>query len=555
MEALKKNPSWKGRRGPVVLVIMDGVGYGKYKEGDAVADSKMDHLTAIRAKSPNTKLKAHGKAVGLPSDDDMGNSEVGHNAMGCGRVFNQGAALVSKSIETGAMFQGNAWKELVSNVKNGEGHTLHFLGLFSDGNVHSHLDHLKAMIKQAKKEGVKKVRVHVLFDGRDVGETSALEYVDPFEAFLKELNDGNFDAKIGSGGGRMWITMDRYGADWSMVDRGWQTHVLGTARQFKTTREAVETYRKEIPGIIDQDLKEFVIAENGKPIGTIEDGDSVVYFNFRGDRALEITAAFEEDKFDKFDRKRRPKVCYSGMMEYDGDLHVPRRYLVNPPSIDRTMGEYLAASGVRTLAISETQKYGHVTYFFNGNRTGKFDDKLENYVEIKSDVLPFEQRPWMKCADIADQVMEAIGSGKYDFIRLNFPNGDMVGHTGVYQAVVCSMEAMDLQLGRIAKAVEEAGAVMVITADHGNSDDMYEHDKKTGKVALHPDGTPKAKTSHSLNPVPCIIYDPEYKGEYKNEPKESCLNEGLGISSIAATCIRLLGYVPPEDYDKSIIRE
>jgi len=553
MEALKKNPSWKGRRGPVVLVIMDGVGYGKYKEGDAVADSKMDHLTAIRAKSPNTKLKAHGKAVGLPSDEDMGNSEVGHNAMGCGRVFNQGAALVSKSIETGAMFQGNAWKELVSNVKGAEGRTMHFLGLFSDGNVHSHLDHLKAMIKEAKKEGVKKVRVHVLFDGRDVGETSALEYVDPFEAFLKELSDNSFDAKIGSGGGRMWITMDRYGADWSMVDRGWQTHVLGTARQFKTTREAVETYRKEIPGIIDQDLKEFVIAENGKPIGTIEDGDSVVYFNFRGDRALEITAAFEEDKFDKFDRKRRPNVCYSGMMEYDGDLHVPRRYLVSPPSIDRTMGEYLAASGVRTLAISETQKYGHVTYFFNGNRTGKFDDKLENYVEIKSDVVPFEQRPWMKCADITDQVIEAVGSGKYDFIRLNYPNGDMVGHTGIYQAVVCSMEAMDIQLGRLAKAVDEAGAVMVITADHGNSDDMFEHDKKTGNVSRKADGTPKAKTSHSLNPVPCIIYDPEYKGEYKNEPKESCLNEGLGISSIAATCIRLLGYVPPQDYDKSII--
>jgi 2,3-bisphosphoglycerate-independent phosphoglycerate mutase len=559
MESLKKNPSWKSRRGPVVLVIMDGVGYGKYKEGDAVADSKMNHLWAIKAKSPNTKLKAHGKAVGLPSDDDMGNSEVGHNAMGCGRVFSQGAALVSKSIETGAMFEGTAWKELVSNVKNedgrrpSDGRTLHFLGLFSDGNVHSHLDHLKAMIKQAKKEGVKRVRIHVLFDGRDVGETSALEYVDPFEAFLKELSDNSFDAKIGSGGGRMWITMDRYGADWAMVDRGWQTHVLGTARQFKTTREAVETYRKEIPGIIDQDLKEFVIAENGKPIGTIEDGDSVVYFNFRGDRALEITAAFEEDKFTKFDRKRRPDVCYSGMMEYDGDLHVPRRYLVEPPSIDRTMGEYLAASGVRTLAISETQKYGHVTYFFNGNRTGKFNDKLENYVEIKSDVVPFEQRPWMKCADIADQVMEAIESGKYDFIRLNFPNGDMVGHTGVYQAVVCSMEGMDLQLGRIAKVVEEAGAVMVITADHGNSDDMYEHDKKTGKVVLHTDGTPKAKTSHSLNPVPCIIYDPEYKGEYKNEPKEGCLNEGLGISSIAATCIHLLGYVPPQDYDKSIL--
>jgi 2,3-bisphosphoglycerate-independent phosphoglycerate mutase len=244
------------------------------------------------------------------------------------------------------------------------------------------------------------------------------------------------------------------------------------------------------------------------------------------------------------------------MMEYDGDTHVPKRYLVSPPAIDRTMGEYLAASGVRTLAISETQKYGHVTYFFNGNRTGKFNEKLEDYEEITSDVVPFEQRPWMKCADIADRVIQAIGSGNYDFIRLNFPNGDMVGHTGVYQAVICSMEAMDIQIGRIRKAIDEAGAVMVITADHGNSDDMYEHDKKTGAVSRKADGTPKAKTSHSLNPVPCIVYDPEYKGEYEagsGDKREGVLNEGLGISSIAATCMELLGFVPPEDYDASVL--
>lgn len=553
VEALKKNPNWKGRRGPVVLVIMDGVGYGKYKEGDAVADSKMYNLEAIKAKSPHTRLKAHGKAVGLPSDDDMGNSEVGHNAIGCGRVFNQGAALVTKSIAAGAIFEGKAWKEIVENAKK-TGGALHFIGLFSDGNVHSHLDHLKAMLQRAKADGLKKVRIHTLFDGRDVGETSALEYIDPFEAFLKELSTGGFDARIASGGGRMWITMDRYGADWSMVDRGWQTHVLGKGRQFVTAREAVETYRKEIPGIIDQDLKEFVIAENGKPIGTIEDGDSVVYFNFRGDRALEMTAAFEQDQFDKFDRVRHPKVCYAGMMEYDGDLHVPARYLVSPPSIDRTMGEYLAASGVRTLAISETQKYGHVTYFFNGNRTGKFNDKLETYVEIRSDVLPFEQRPWMKCAEITDAVLEAIPSGKYDYIRLNYPNGDMVGHTGVYQAVVCSMEAMDLQLGRLAKAVTKAGGVLILTADHGNSDDMFEHDKKTGAAIHKEDGTYKAKTSHSLNPVPCVVYDPECKGEYPAKPGEGSLNEGLGISSLAATCIQLLGFVPPADYDKSVLK-
>ncbi|MDR1220946.1 MAG: 2,3-bisphosphoglycerate-independent phosphoglycerate mutase [Treponema sp.] len=553
MEALKKNPAWKGRKGPVILVIMDGVGYGKYTEGDAVVDAKMDHLNAVKAKAPNTRLKAHGKAVGLPSDDDMGNSEVGHNAMGCGRVFNQGAALVSASIQTGAMFQGKAWKEIIAATTGATSQrvpALHFIGLFSDGNVHSHLDHLKAMIVQAKKDGVKKALVHTLFDGRDVGETSALDYIDPFEDFLKDVSAHGFEAKIASGGGRMWITMDRYGADWNMVRRGWETHAHGAARQFKSAREAVETYRKETPGVIDQDLKEFVVAEDGKPIGAIEDGDAVVYFNFRGDRALEITAAFEEERFTHFDRGRRPAVCYAGMMEYDGDTHVPRRYLVNPPSIDRTLGEYLAASGVRTLAISETQKYGHVTYFFNGNRTGKFDEKLEDYVEIKSDVVPFEQRPWMKCAEITDQVIEAAASGAYDFIRLNFPNGDMVGHTGVYQAVVCSMESMDIQLGRLLKAAEEAGAIMVITADHGNSDDMFEHDKKTGAVVRKADGNPKSKTSHSLNPVPCIVYDPDYKGEYDN----TSLTEGLGVSSIAATCIDLLGFIPPEGYDASIVK-
>ena len=503
MEGLKKNPAWKGRRGPVVLVIMDGVGYGKYQEGDAVAAAQLQYLPALEAQNPHTRLKAHGKAVGLPSDDDMGNSEVGHNAMGCGRVFNQGAALVSQSIESGGMFTGHAWKEVCAAVQSSGG-TLHFIGLFSDGNVHSHVDHLKAMIQRAKQEGIKKVRIHVLFDGRDVGETSALDYLDPFEAFLQAQRSPDFDVRIASGGGRMWITMDRYGANWTMVERGWKTHVHGEARQFASAREAVETYRREIPGIIDQDLKEFTVAEAGVPIGAIHDGDSVVYFNFRGDRALEITAAFENDAFSHFDRGRRPQVCYAGMMEYDGDTHVPRRFLVSPPSINRTMGEYLAAAGVRTLAISETQKYGHVTYFFNGNRTGKFDEALETFQEIKSDVVPFEQRPWMKCAEITDVVAEAMGSGNYDFIRLNYPNGDMVGHTGVYQAVICAMEGMDLQLGRLVKAAQEAGAVLVITADHGNSDDMFEHQKKTGEVVYKADGSPKAKTSHSLKIVSSI---------------------------------------------------
>ncbi|PKL25617.1 MAG: 2,3-bisphosphoglycerate-independent phosphoglycerate mutase [Spirochaetae bacterium HGW-Spirochaetae-3] len=546
--SLVKNNAWHPRRGPVVLVIMDGVGYGKYKEGDAAADADMRHLRSMEKSCPSTRLKAHGKAVGLPSDDDMGNSEVGHNAIGCGRVFAQGAKLVSASIESGAMFRGDTWKKLVSNVNAGDGRALHFLGLFSDGNVHSHIDHLKAMISRAKEDGVRRVRVHVLLDGRDVGEQSALEYLEPFESFLSGLSGGGYDYRIASGGGRQYITMDRYGADWSMVDRGWKAHVLGQGARFKSAKEAVLSYRAEKPSLIDQDMHEFVIEENGTPIGTVEDGDSFVYFNFRGDRALEITAAFEDDDFDHFDRIRRPRIAYAGMMEYDGDLHVPSAYLVSPPSIDRTAGEYLAGSGVPMLAISETQKYGHVTYFFNGNRQGKFDEKLEDYVEIKSDVVPFEQRPWMKTAEITDTVLAAIESGKYRFIRLNYPNGDMVGHTGVYQAVVCGLEGMDLQLERLRLAVLKAGGVLILTADHGNSDDMFEHDKKTGAVTIKADGEPRAKTSHSLNPVPCVVYDPECGGEY-----ESALREGLGISSIAATFIEMLGFEAPEGYDPSVL--
>lgn len=533
------------RKGPVVLLIMDGVGFGKYADGDAVKQAMTKNLDHLMETCPWTKLKAHGTAVGLPSDADMGNSEVGHNAMGCGRVFSQGAKLVASSIESGLMFKGDTWKKLVANVKDNDS-TMHFIGLLSDGNVHSHIKNLMDMIVEAKKEGVKKVRVHALLDGRDVGETSALDYFDPFDKFLKDLSTDGFDARIASGGGRMVITMDRYNANWDMVRKGWETHVLGEGRYFDNAHDAITTLRQET-GAIDQDLPPFVIAKNGKPVGTIEDHDSVILFNFRGDRALEITKAFEAKDLKEFDRKRVPNVEYAGMMEYDGDLHVPHQYLVNPPSIDRTMAEYLCACGVKQFSISETQKFGHITYFFNGNKSGKFDEKLEEYVEIPSDIVPFEQRPWMKCAEIADRVIEEVESGKWQFIKMNFPNGDMVGHTGVFEAVVCSMEALDLQIGRIEEAVRKAGGILVITADHGNADDMIEHNKK-GEASLKANGEPKAKTSHSLNPVPCIIYDPCYNGEYLKE-----LAQGLGISSIATTCIELLGYEKPEGYDPCIV--
>ena len=331
---LEKLKEFKGVEGPVLTIVMDGVGLAPEGPGNAVKRAYTPTLDMLLAKYPWVKLKAHGTAVGLPSDDDMGNSEVGHNAIGSGQVFAQGAKLVSSSIESGKMFTSDTWKALVSNVK--ESGTLHFIGLFSDGNVHSHIDHLKAMIKEAKKEGVKRVRVHILLDGRDVGETSALNYIEPFEEFMASLRDDNFDIKIASGGGRMKITMDRYEADWSMVERGWHTHVLGEGEQFASAADAVNAYREKYH-VIDQDLPPFVIAENGKPVGTIEDGDSVIFYNFRGDRAIEISKAFDQADFDKFDRVRYPKVVYAGMLEYDGDTHIPSRYLVSPPEITNTM--------------------------------------------------------------------------------------------------------------------------------------------------------------------------------------------------------------------------
>ena len=532
--------------GPIVTVVLDGVGISPREDGDAVKAARTPMLDRLFRDHPWMKLRAHGVAVGMPSDDDMGNSEVGHNAMGAGRVFAQGAKLVNHSIATGALWQGKAWQEVVAAAANGK--SLHFIGLFSDGNVHSHMDHLKAMIVRAKQEGVARVRVHILLDGRDVGETSALEYVDPFEAFLADLNKGGFDAAIASGGGRMFVTMDRYEADWQMVARGWALHVRGEGRRFPNARAAIETYRAEMPGVIDQDLPGFVIERDGAPVGPVVDGDAVVFFNFRGDRAIEISRAFTEEPFDKFERGPLPAVTYAGMMQYDGDLKLPKRFLVVPPAIDRTLGEYLARAGVTQYAISETQKYGHVTYFWNGNRSGKFDAKLETYAEIPSDIVPFEQRPWMKCAEITDTLIQAVKSGQYRYLRVNYANGDMVGHTGNFDATIVAIEALDLQLARLIPVILAANGTVMVTADHGNADEMFELDKQ-GNVKRDKNGQTKAKTSHTLNPVPFILITGSANPGWslrKDEPK-------AGLSNIAATVLNLLGFEAPSDYDPSLI--
>lgn len=544
---LKDSKSFKKPQGPVVVVVLDGVGVGPNDEGNAVHLAHTPTLDRLLEKDPHVLLKAHGTAVGLPSDKDMGNSEVGHNALGAGRVFAQGAKLVNKAIESRAIFESGVWKEMIHRCR--EGGALHLIGLLSDGNVHSHIDHLFALIQRAQEQGVKTLYVHPLLDGRDVPERSALQFIDALEDLLSK-HDGQEQRRyrIASGGGRMKVTMDRYEADWEVVEKGWKAHVLGQGRRFSSAREAIETYREEDPTITDQFVDSFVIAEDGQPVGPIHDGDTVLFFNFRGDRAIEISRTFEEKDFGKFERQRTPEVFYAGMLLYDGDRGIPQNYLLSPPSLTRTMGEYLSKNGLRQVACAETQKFGHVTYFWNGNRSGAFDEKLETYIEIPSDRVPFEERPWMKSAEVTDAFIASLKEKEPHFARVNYANGDMVGHTGFLRAARLAVEAIDLCLEKLISAVESMNGRILVTADHGNADEMFMRDKKTGEIATDEEGRPSPKTSHTLNPVFLILHAPDDESLSLNEEIE-----GKRISNVAATALELMGRKPPEDYLPSLL--
>ena len=520
------------KKKPVVLIVMDGVGLSDTVEGNAVAQAHTPTLDLLMETSPNITLKAHGLAVGLPADDDMGNSEVGHNALGSGQIYSQGAKLVNESIETGELFDSQAWDLLTQELP--QSNTLHLIGLLSDGNVHAHINHVLALVKKAKESGVRKLALHALQDGRDVEQQSALVYIDRVQELMDSLNDDSFHAEFASGGGRMLVTMDRYDADWPMVERGWHAHVLGHGQQFASARAAIEHFRSEDPKLSDQYIPAWVVAKDGEAVAPIVDNDSVILFNFRGDRALEISKTFEADSsFDRFDRVRVPNVRFAGMLQYDGDLKIPATFLVEPPHINNTLTETLIANNMSSYAISETQKYGHVTYFWNGNKLGKFDDNLETFVEIKGDDVTFDQRPWMKSGEITDHVIAAIQSGDYDFIRVNYPNGDMVGHTGDMLATIISVETVDLAIARLLPVVEKAGATLVVLADHGNADEMI-------------DAKGNPKTSHSLNPVPFIVYGQDVTlktdGEY-------------GLANVAATVCDLLDIEANPIWEPSLIQK
>jgi len=539
--------------GPVCLVILDGVGLGDQSAPDnawGMANTPFLDKLFFESKLKGS-VAAHGVAVGMPSDDDMGNSEVGHNALGAGRVFDQGAKLVANAIEDGS-YCGETWYWLMENVTRGTDGTFHLIGLWSDGNVHSNIAHAYAMVERAVQQGATKIRFHILLDGRDVSESSALDYLEPLETRCAEYQKAGVDVRVASGGGRMKVTMDRYDANWPVVEKGWKAHVLGESEnKFTSAKEAVEALRGDTM-VIDQFLEEFVVVdESGVPVGTIEDGDSVAFFNFRGDRALELTKAFEfpDEKFAYFDRKRVPDVRYAGMMQYDGDDALPTRYIVPPPSIECTVGEYLAANGLKQLAISETQKFGHVTFFFNGNRSGKFNESLEHYVEIPSYTEPENERPWMRAAEITDSCLAELDRFQPDFVRLNYANGDMVGHTGNMRAAVMAMEAVDLCCQRLINGIVQRGGVALVTADHGNSDEMAERTKKGDLLkGASPEGF-KPLTSHTLAPVPVAIVGSNADALYEWDSSV----EHPGLANLSATCMNLLGLQEPSDYERGVL--
>ncbi|MGR3984798.1 MAG: 2,3-bisphosphoglycerate-independent phosphoglycerate mutase [Gammaproteobacteria bacterium] len=535
---LDKLASFSGRPGPLLLIVMDGVGLAPPGPANAVSLARTPALDALTASKWHARLHAHGTHVGLPDDSEMGNSEVGHNTLGGGRVFAQGAKLVMQAFEDGSIFRSGAWREV--ETRGARGNSVHFLGLLSDGNVHSHIRHLLALLERCRTSKIKSVCAHVLLDGRDVGPRTAPEYLAQLEEKMAEINrDSGFDYRIASGGGRMAVTMDRYQADWPMVKRGFDAHVHGIGRAVENAADEVRRQYAADADVNDQYLAPFVVADaGGKPRGAVRDGDAVVLFNFRGDRAVEISRALEEDAFDAFERGAMPELFFCGMLQYDGDLEVPKQYLVNPPRIDRTMVEFLCAEKLKTFAVSETQKFGHVTYFWNGNRSGRFDENLETWVEIPSDVAEFHRAPAMKAAEITDATIKLLRAGQYRFGRINFANGDMVGHSGDIGATVRALEVVDRCIARLLEETAACGGIAIVTADHGNADEMF----------IEKNGKRMVRTAHSLNPVLFAISDSADDGAYEmaglDEP---------GLANVAATVFNLLGYRAPPDYMPSLI--
>ena len=522
----------------LTYIVLDGWGVGETSQYDAIHLAKTPTIDRLWKDYPNTRLWTHGTHVGLPSDNDLGGSEVGHMTMGAGQVLEQGPTYINRLINDGTLFQSPALEKLIQNSLEKQT-PFHLLGLLSDGNIHSHVAHAVALIEYAFQVGIKQVYLHALLDGRDVGIQSALDYIEPIEDLFKKLKSQRpeIDYAFASGGGREQITMDR-DQNWQVMKESWEIHVLGQCeRKFPSMADAVLHYRKENKDIIDQAIPGFIIERDGQPVATMQDGHSLVFFNFRADRALQFSQVIEDDHFSHFDRTPRPNLMFASMMVYDQDNQRPKLHLVKPPVVENPLGKRVLDLGMKQFRLAETQKYPHVTFFFNGGYRDPLDPQREHYHIIDSDKLEsFDLRPEMKAYEIAEKTVKLLASQEYQFGVINFANADMVGHSGNLQAAIQSAEAVDKALAQIIEEVERQKGVMVITADHGNADEMSVWNKSREIWE------PSAK--HSLNPVPFLLFDPLFNNDYQlKQPSQHSLN----LSHVASTNMVLLGQSAPSD--------
>jgi len=543
---LKNLQQYFSGRGPLIHVVLDGWGVGAADGTNAVNKANIPVMSRLIRGCPHTQLWTHGKYVGLPNEKDMGGSEVGHMTMGAGMVMEQGPTLIQNLLQSGEFFENPVLRRIIQNCVERDT-PLHLLGLLSNGNIHSHVDHTEAIIRHAFKSGIRRCYLHALLDGRDVGVQSALDFTEPFEKLFSELKGQRprIDYAFASGGGREVITMDRDN-NWGKIETGWQIHVQGQSEnQFPSIRDAIEHFRKQNPEIIDQDIPGFVIIRNGEAVGRIEDQHALIFTNFRGDRATEFSQAVLAHDFPYFERYRCPEVLFAGMTQYDQDNQIPPDYLVGTPVVEEPFGKRILELGLKQFRLSETQKFAHVTFFYNGGYREPLDPLQENYHFIASDKIPsFAERPGMKAPGISKKAVEFINSGEYQYGLINFANADMVGHTGDLQATVRAVEAVDAALDNIVRAIDAVNGLLVITADHGNADEM---------LISNQNGTLELSTKHSLNPVPFLIYDPLYNGDYRLKPFGQDYNNNL--SNIAATNFLLLGQAVPDDLAPSLFAD
>ena len=495
---------------PIALIIMDGYGINQNTEGNAIVAAKKPHLDKLLAEYPHSQLSASGLDVGLP-DGQMGNSEVGHTNIGAGRIVYQMLVKISKDINDGKIYENKALSDAMDAAK-ANGKSLHLMGLLSNGGVHSHNEHLYGLLKMAKKKGIENVYVHTFLDGRDVPPTSGAEFMAELEKEIKEIGVGSVATIMGR-----FYAMDRDNA-WDRVEKAYKAMVDGEGIQETDAVTAVKnSYANDV-------TDEFVIPTVVDKNGMIKEGDSVIFFNFRPDRARQITRTFVDPEFKGFERKNGFfPVNFVCMTQYDATMpNVDVAF--KPQTLKNTLGEYVSNKGMTQLRIAETEKYAHVTFFFNGGVEKQYEG--EDRILVKSPaVATYDLQPEMSAYEVTDKLVPAIESGKYDMIILNYANCDMVGHTGVFEAAVKAVEAVDTCVGRVVEAIKKMGGVALITADHGNADKMVDAD-----------GSPF--TAHTTNPVPfCVVgYDCQ-------------LREGGRLADIAPTMLQIMGLEQPAEMD------